>query len=66
MEFRQVASGYRFTGFRFMDHLRARVEFEERGRGAPGWLLRYVYRPLIPTTVRAFEKATNVYYNNKN
>jgi DMSO/TMAO reductase YedYZ molybdopterin-dependent catalytic subunit len=32
---------------RFLDHPRARVALEERGREAPGWLLRWVYRPLI-------------------
>jgi DMSO/TMAO reductase YedYZ molybdopterin-dependent catalytic subunit len=57
IEFRRAEDGYAFTGFRFMDHLRARVEFEERGRGAPGWLLRYLYRPLIGSTVNTFAKA---------
>jgi DMSO/TMAO reductase YedYZ molybdopterin-dependent catalytic subunit len=66
IEFRRVESGYRYTGFRFMDHLRARVEFEERGRGAPGWLLRRVYRPLVPMTVREFQSATNAYYSKHN
>lgn len=35
------------TPFRFMSHPRGRVALEERGTGAPGWLLRYLYRPLI-------------------
>lgn len=42
---------------RFMDHPRARVAFEERGRYFPGWLLRYVYRPLIGRTVKKFQRA---------
>ena len=37
---------------RFMEHPRARVAYEERGRYFPGWLLRYLYRPLINATVR--------------
>ena len=40
-----------------MDHPRARVALEERGRGAPGWLLRWLYRPLVPGTVAWFAKA---------
>jgi DMSO/TMAO reductase YedYZ molybdopterin-dependent catalytic subunit len=38
----------------FLDHPRARVALEERGRGLPGWLLRRLYRPLIAGTVRRF------------
>lgn len=37
---------------RIMDHPRARVAYEERGRILPGWLLRYIYRPLINSIVR--------------
>lgn len=48
---------YKPSGFRFMDHPRARVAMEERGIGAPGWLLRYLYRPLIGLTLRRFERA---------
>jgi hypothetical protein len=43
-----------------MDHPRARVALEERGRGAPGWLLRRLYRPLIAPTVWWFRRATDV------
>jgi DMSO/TMAO reductase YedYZ molybdopterin-dependent catalytic subunit len=35
------------AAFAFMDHPRARVAFEERGRSVPGILLRYLYRPLV-------------------
>ncbi|MCE2901135.1 MAG: molybdopterin-dependent oxidoreductase [Gemmatimonadetes bacterium] len=57
IEFREPASGYRVSGLRFMDHPRARVVLEERGRSLPGWFLRFVYRPLIRTTASRFAKA---------
>ena len=41
--------------FSFMEHPRGRVEFEERGQFFPGWLLRYVYRPLIKLTISKFK-----------
>lgn len=41
----------------FLDHPRARVNKEERSRWVPGWILRFVYRPLIPNTVKAFSDA---------
>lgn len=50
-------SGFRPSAFRFMDHPRARVALEERGRGFPGWFLRYLYRPLVGPTVRRFARA---------
>jgi hypothetical protein len=39
-----------------MDHPRARVALEERGRVFPGWLLRHLYRPLIGRTEKRFAK----------
>lgn len=60
IEFREPASGYRVSGLSFMDHPRARVAKEERGRVLPGWLLRYLYRPLISSTVARFAKASNI------
>lgn len=57
LEFRAAQAGYRASGLRFMDHPRARVALEERGRGAPGWLLRRLYRPLIRRTVARFARA---------
>ena len=57
IEFRREDLGYRVSGLRFMDHPRARVAQEERGRGAPGWLLRYLYRPLVRRTAALFERA---------
>ena len=50
--------GYRATGFEFMDHTRARVELEERGRVVPGRILRYLYRPLIKGTAKKFAQAS--------
>ncbi len=57
IEFWRDARNYRPKAFRFMDHPRARVALEERGRGAPGWLLRYLYRPLIRPTIARFRRA---------
>lgn len=42
---------------RFLVHPRGRVDLEERGVGLPGWLLRYLYRPLISSTSRQFQNA---------
>lgn len=39
-----------------MEHPRARVAYEERGRFFPGWFFRYLYRPLINSTVRTMNK----------
>ena len=57
IEFAHPAAGYRVSAYAFMDHPRARVAQEERGRGAPGWLLRHLYRPLISVTVARFARA---------
>ena len=45
------------TPFRFTDHPRARVALEERGRGVPGWLLRYLYRPVVRPGIWLFQRA---------
>ncbi len=57
IEFCREEKRYRPPAFRFMDHPRARVQYEERGTFFPGWLLRWLYRPLIPTTIRKFHRA---------
>ena len=57
IEFWRDDRKYRRSSFRFMDHPRARVAFEERGRGVPGVLLRYLYRPLVTPTIRQFRRA---------
>lgn len=48
IEFWRDARAYRFAGPKFMDHPRARVAREERGRGVPAWLLRWTYPALVP------------------
>lgn len=40
----------------FLDHPRARIALEERGRWFPGWLLRRLYRPMIPRTAQRFRR----------
>jgi DMSO/TMAO reductase YedYZ molybdopterin-dependent catalytic subunit len=59
IEFWRDASHYRFPRPypRLMDHPRARVALEERGIGIPPWLLRTIYRTLIPSTLRASRRA---------
>ena len=54
---------YNYSRFRFLSHPRGRVAFEERGEGVPGWVLRYVYRPLIGFTAGRFRKAMTTYDN---
>lgn len=58
IEFRLPSSGYRVSALTFMDHPRARVADEERGRYFPGWLLRYAYRPLVRGTIALFQTAS--------
>lgn len=57
LEFHQGETKVKPAAFAFMDHPRARVAFEERGRGLPGWLLRRVYRLMIRSTVARFAEA---------
>jgi DMSO/TMAO reductase YedYZ molybdopterin-dependent catalytic subunit len=57
VEFWRDDREYHSAAFRFMDHPRARVALEERGRGVPGRLLRYLYRPLVGPTIRRFKNA---------
>jgi DMSO/TMAO reductase YedYZ molybdopterin-dependent catalytic subunit len=57
IEFWRDDRHYRSAAFRFMDHPRARVALEERGLGVPGWILRYLYRPLVGSTIRRFKIA---------
>jgi len=57
IEIRRDDAAFRPAAFRFMDHPRARVALEERGRWFPGRLLRLLYRPLVPATVARFAKA---------
>jgi DMSO/TMAO reductase YedYZ molybdopterin-dependent catalytic subunit len=57
LEFWHAVPRVRPAAFAFMDHPRARVWREERGRGVPGVLLRALYRPLIGVTVRVQARA---------
>lgn len=54
LEFWATAPVVKHGPLAFLDHPRARVELEERGRWFPGWLLRRLYRPLIPSTAERF------------
>lgn len=59
IEFWRDRRAYRFP-FPYpalMDHPRARVAFEERGRWIPGAILRRLYRLIIPLTVWNFARA---------
>lgn len=57
IDFWRSDTKYKPVGFRFMVHPRARVAHEERGQWVPGWILRYLYRPLIRPTASRFERA---------
>ncbi len=61
IELWRSSANYRPFGLRFMVHPRARVSKEERGQWVPGWLLRYLYRPLIRPTASRFERAMRQY-----
>jgi DMSO/TMAO reductase YedYZ molybdopterin-dependent catalytic subunit len=61
VEFWRDDREYRPAGFRFMDHPRARVVLEERGRAVPGWILRYLYRPLVGPTAAHFRRELDRY-----
>ena len=52
----RAAPAYRPAVFSWMIHPRGRVAFEERGRGLPGWLLRWLYRPMIGATAARFAR----------
>ncbi len=43
---------------RFMEHPRARVDLEERGRFLPGWMLRYLFRPFVQPLIRKVRLAS--------
>jgi DMSO/TMAO reductase YedYZ molybdopterin-dependent catalytic subunit len=54
LEFWAIVPVIKHGPLAFLDHPRARVALEERGRWFPGWLLRHLYRPLIPSTAEKF------------
>ncbi|MCF6284255.1 MAG: molybdopterin-dependent oxidoreductase [Candidatus Hydrogenedentes bacterium] len=55
--FRVDVEGYNPAGLSFMAHPRARVALEERATFGPGWLFRYLYRPLVGFTAARFCRA---------
>jgi DMSO/TMAO reductase YedYZ molybdopterin-dependent catalytic subunit len=57
IELRKDDLGYRPLLPRLLDHPRARVALEERGQLLPGWLLRYLFRPLIGPLIRRVKRA---------
>ena len=57
IEFWRSSANYRPVGLRFMAHPRARVANEERGQWVPGWVLRYLYRPLVRSTALRFDQS---------
>ncbi len=57
LEFRRDNQSPHPAMFRFLDHPRARVALEERGRWFPGWMLRVLYRPLIGVNAALFARA---------
>jgi DMSO/TMAO reductase YedYZ molybdopterin-dependent catalytic subunit len=61
LEFCQSEPVIKHGPLAFLDHPRARVALEERGRFFPGWLLRRLYRPFIPSTVERFRIGTIKY-----
>lgn len=65
VEFWRDERHYRSSAFRFMVHPRGRVALEERGSGVPGWILRYLYRPLIGPTIRQFRRALEQHRRNE-
>lgn len=65
VEFWRDDRNYRSPAFRFMDHPRARVALEERGRGVPGWVLRHLYRPLVRPAIWLFRRALDRHLGGK-
>jgi DMSO/TMAO reductase YedYZ molybdopterin-dependent catalytic subunit len=62
IEFHKSNNAFKPPRLRILEHQRARVAYEERGSGAPGWALRYLFRPLIKSTIKSFEKASWQYH----
>jgi DMSO/TMAO reductase YedYZ molybdopterin-dependent catalytic subunit len=55
-----LRSTYRtsFAERQTLAHPRGRVALEERGRGLPGWLWRFIYRALLPPTLWYYRRVT--------
>jgi len=56
IRFHRSGEGYKLPRLRFLAHERARVVHEERGSGAPDWFLHHLYRPLVSSTIKSFER----------
>ena len=50
IEFWRDARHYRYPAPSFLDHPRARVAHEERAVGLPNWIVRPLYRLVVPST----------------
>ncbi|WP_018990677.1 molybdopterin-dependent oxidoreductase [Aromatoleum toluclasticum] len=63
IEFWRDRGAYRFPRPypSLMDHPRARVAFEERAVGIPGWLIRFIYRAMIASAKRKSRKGLQAY-----
>jgi len=63
IEYWKDEENFKLSGIvRFMLHPRGRVSREERGIGLPGWIFRYLYRPLVRPTASRFRKAMVAYH----
>ncbi len=58
LEFWDAPQPHAVGGWRWMDHPRARVAEEERGRMIPARLLRWAYRPFVEPLVRRFREGS--------
>lgn len=62
MEFHTTMPAFKKGFAALLDHPRARVSEEERGRWVPGIILRYVYGAAVEGTVKDFRDAMNKKY----
>jgi DMSO/TMAO reductase YedYZ molybdopterin-dependent catalytic subunit len=65
IEFWRDRQRYRFPGPGMIDHPRARVALQERGKFFPGWLLRAIYRPGIGLNAWVFRRYTTRFYQHQ-
>ncbi len=56
IEFWEDKSHFKPSSFHFMHHYRARVQEEERGQWIPARILRWLYYPLIKSTISLFQR----------
>ncbi len=65
IDFWRNSFNFRPWYLRWMVHPRGRVALEERGRGAPGWFFRVLFRPMIASTSRTFDRQLQQYNQRK-